>query len=211
MAHLLTTVSATLGLIKETVEEDEDAEGFDSLMLRRRIRASSTKAARQSVALGSKPTGYLNMYCVKRRAVPVVCGVYDAEFSFRGVLDGGKAYKIRGRSFSERQSAEEANYPGYSAVPVESNQGLVGITINYLATAPPDLDEVGTNQTPPVNLTPPSFWVPPTNIWTFIEEPIHVYPYGWVLDGRELELIPGSNVAAVTDQYVFYHHFKVGR
>lgn len=216
MALLLTTVSSSLGVIRQAIDEDDSVEGFDTLVMRRRIRAATARLARRSVNLSSNPPtsgdagNYSYMFCVQRRASFVVCGVYDCEFTYRGILDATKPYKIRGRCFSERQSASAANYPGYSAVPVESNQGLIGITVNYVATTPPALTITGTNQTPPVSLTPPSPFVPPSNIWTSIENPIHVFPYGWVLDAREFDDVPGSDVVLVTDQYVYYHHFKVG-
>lgn len=209
MAHLL-TASGSLSVLKELWEDEDDVEGFDTGVLRRTVRASSSAAARGLIAHSANPPGSVGgfgaMYCVHRRARKVVCGLYETEHHFRGILNAGsKPFKVQARGYSEKQSTSAGVYPGQGAnVPLESNQGLVGITVHYPALTAPTLAISGSNASPPVSVTAPD------NIWDSIANPIHTYPYGWVLDAREYENIPGSNIVLVTDQYVYYQRYKPG-
>jgi hypothetical protein len=207
MAKLLTTIGNG-GVLREMYEDEDDLEGFDMGVLKRTVRATSTAQARGMINLGANPPisvgAYNAMFCVHRRARKLVCNVYETEHTFRGIISlGNKPFKTRARGYIEKQSTEAGVYPGQTTgVPLESNQPLVGITVFYPALALPDLTQSGVNQVPPVSASAP------TNIWSFITNPTHTYPFGWVLDAREYENIPGTSVVLVTDQYVFYHRFK---
>lgn len=203
MAYILIPAGGTR-IIKEMIEEDDALEGFDTITLRRTIRAASAQAARQTIGLGDNASGYGNMFCIQRKATRAGCEKYECTFTFRGIMTS-KPYKVRRRNYSEKQSASPALYPGQSTpVPLEGNQGLVGLTISYVATTLPSMTNSGTGQSPPVSVSTPN------NLWSAIVSPIHTYPYGWVLDSRETDEIPGTEVALVTDNYIYYHRYKPG-
>lgn len=183
----------------------EVLEGFDTATERRFVFAASADNAKNAIALGASLTGYSSMPCVERHADPIIEGyLYEGIWSFKGFL-GEKAAKYIPRGYAEKQSANPATYPGQSdGVPLESNQPLVGLTVIWASTTAPSSNVCGTNVTPA--------WSPgvPSNIWDSIANPIHTYPYGWVIDSRELEMIAGTTICLVTDQYTYYHRYKPG-
>jgi hypothetical protein len=184
----------------------ENLEGFDTATERRFVFAASEEDAVSGIALGASLTGHTYMICVDRQAEPIIEGFfYEAVFSFKGFLDTDKPVKYIPRGYAERQSSNSAFYPGQATpVPLESNQPLVGVTAIWASTTVPSCDVSGTNVTPD--------WSPgvPANIWSTIANPIHVYPYGWVIDSREPDIIAGSTVCLVTDQYTYYQRYKPG-
>lgn len=198
-----------LGLLASkspVIKTKENLEGWDTATEARFVFASSAEAATSGKALGASLSGFTNMVCVDRAAEDLIEGFfYKVTFSYKGILNGGKPVKWIPRGYAEKQSTSGGLYPGQaSPVPLESNQPLVGVTAIYLSTTVPSCDVCGTNVTPS--------WSPgvPDNIWDSLANPIHVYPYGWVLDTREPDIIPGTTVCLVTDQYVYYQHYKPG-
>lgn len=214
MGYLLTTSNATPRVIKEQMDTDESLDGWDTAVIRRTVRADSAEQARGMIGLGaalgdvvSAPHPYL--VCVASRARERVCTFYETEHTFRGVFSTDKPYKVRITNNSERQSTQSGLYPGeITPVPLESNQGLISLVLMYPATTRPALDASGLAETPPT--LPGGAITPPDNIWDSITSPIHVYPYGWVLDSREVDEIPGTELGLVTDTYIYYQRYKPG-
>jgi hypothetical protein len=208
MALVLTNTE--IGHIFEDHWEESDTAdaAWDTAVLHRVVRAESAQSARELLSLGSEPptggpTGH--MYLMERHARRLRWQVYEAEYHFKGFLNAKENYRVRPRGWSEKQSMPLGLYPGQTTpVPLESAQHLLGITVTYAALTIPAVNDLGSNATPPVLSTAP------TNIWSSIPNPIHTYPFGWVLDTREPEILPGKTICLVTDAYVYYHRYKPG-
>ena len=146
------------------------------------------------------------MYYMSATAEPVVKGhVWKVTAPLKGIsIDKPFKWIVRGQH--EKQSVSQGLYPGIIApVPLESNQGLIGVTCIWVSVGSvPSTDVVGTNITPDFN---PGV---PENIWSSLSNPVNVYPYGWVLDSREPDIIPGTDCCLVTDQYTYYQRYKPG-
>lgn len=182
----------------------DELESWDSGTRRMIVAASSTAAARDEVDLGDSLSGFSNMRCVRRDAEPIIPGqIYLGQWDYKG-FSGTKEAKYIPRSFSEKQSASPANYLDVTGVSLESNQPLVGVTILWFSTSIPSMTVAGTNVTPSYSPGVPS------NIWASIANPIHVYPFGWVLDDRQIETIAGTTLCFVTDTYTYYQRYKPG-
>lgn len=80
------------------------------------------------------------------------------------------------------------------------NQAFITVSDTYFTTTAPNMQQVGTAQTPPSAPTPPSY------IWGSYAEPMRLnHPTGWVLDDRAPEeIVPGS-LWKVTDSYGYYY------
>ena len=203
MPLLLTNAGANATL-KSKIEEQDAIEGFDSLVWRRTVRAGSAQDARDLTALGDQPSGYSFMVCIDRQAAPVICGhIYEATHTFQGLLSVDKPYKVRIANRSEMTSWK-SGVDG--ATRNEGYFALIGVVINYAATIPPDVSDVST--APPTGLPDLGFIItPPTQPYPGTT---NVYPNGWVLDTREIDVIPGSTVCLVTENWVYRHPTKSG-
>lgn len=188
---------------------NDSIEGWDTARETRLILGTEeeSRAARD---IGSTPSGHDHLFCVSRQPTPIVNGrCYQVEFSFKG-LAGDKPVKWIPKGYSEHQHTQNGSYSytdglgahAYSGVPLDSNQGLVGITKVWISTTIPDMSVMGTQITP--DYTPGV----PDNFWVWLTNPTHVFPFRWVLETREFDIIPGTTTCIVTDNFVFYQHLK---
>lgn len=187
----------------DDVRLKEALESWDTGSRRRIVTASSEKNARETFAHGSSLPGYANVVCVDRDAEPIVPGqIYLAVAEYKGIASV-KPAKFIPRTFADKQSSSGGYYPGQTTrVPFDSFQPMVGMTVYWFSTVLPNMNVAGTNITPD---EAPS--VPPS-IWASIDNPVHTYPYGWVLDDRTIERIAGETLCLVTDVYSYYHRYK---
>jgi hypothetical protein len=193
-----------LGSKSAEILVQENNDGWDTAT-ERLVSTGSTSSVRALRSLTDTLTGFANMYCMTRDARPIVEGLCaEGLFSYKGFA-GSRNYKYIPRGYSEKQAQNPAVYPGQTTpVPLESNQPLVGVTLLWFSTTIPSLDVCGTNVTPSFS---PGV---PTNVWTSLPNPLHVWPYGWVLETREPDIIPGTTCCFVKDEYIYYHRYKPG-
>lgn len=192
-----------LGDKEEDIRVQDHLESWDSGTMRLIVRAASAAVARTEVDLGDSLPGFANMVCIDRDAEVIVPGkVYMAIANFKGIASI-KPAKYVPRTFADKQSTPSGLYPGQATmVPLDSFQPMVGMTVYWYSTTVPSMSVAGTNVTP---AEAPSV---PASVWSSIDNPVHTYPYGWVLDDRTIDRIAGTTLCFVTDAYSYYHRYK---
>lgn len=191
---------------KRSIVVTDNLEGWDTGIEIQIVSAGTEALAKGSITVGGSPGEYGSMFYMAVGAEAVVEGhIYKVTAPLKGVsLDKPIKWEVNG--YYEKQSQKLAVYPGQTTgVPVESNQALVGVTALWISIGSvPNCAVTGTNVTPTFS---PGV---PTNIWASIPNPIHVYPYGWIIETRKPDIIPGTAVCFVKDAYVYYQHYKPG-
>lgn len=182
-----------------------DAEGWDVSFPERVVRAPN---AVQACAIAGFVSGARdgNMICVRGRAHYAKAGYYEVTGEFKGIATT-KPWKRVLRTFPDKvRGTITVVPPGGTpyAQEVEVNDNMVGVSVYQVVTNPPPLSWVGQNANPAGGSSYPQ------SRWTTIQNPLQSIPHGWVIDGIEAEELPGSTMALVRVDYVYYQRFKPG-
>ncbi len=182
-----------------------DAEGWDTRTVERVVRANSPERA--CVIAGARP-GFRdgNMICLRGRAAYDKAGYYQVSAEWKGIATN-KPWKRVLRTFPDKtRGSINIAVPGGIpyAQEVEVNENMVGVSVYQVVTNSPPLSWVGRNAQPVGGSSVP------TSRWGKIQNPLLSVPSGWVIDGIESEELPGSNMALVRVDYVFYQKYKPG-
>ena len=155
-------------------------------------------------------TVYPNMFVVGWLNLAFQGGnCWKVDVDLKGMIHGAKT-KRSVRSFEDIASGTvdftgSAGYP-QAVVKAEVAEPRIAVVSEYLTTTTPDTTVVGTNQTPPGAPSTPPF------IWGFLNDPIWVYPSGWVLSNREFDEVGNAvdgYVYAVRDLFTYYQIAKL--
>lgn len=199
MALLLNGVTT----ISRTADFSFDSEGWDVRRLNRVVRAPSPDQALTIAGIfpGARNG---NLICLTGEARHTKAGYYECTGDFKGIATV-KPWKRVLRTFPDKtRGIITINGSPPYAQEVEVNENMVGVSVYQVVNVPPPLSWVGRNAAPIGGAS-----VPQTR-WTTIQNPLLSVPYGWVIDGIECEELPGSSIALVRVDYVYYQRFKPG-
>ncbi|MEO0413744.1 MAG: hypothetical protein AAF226_02190 [Verrucomicrobiota bacterium] len=138
--------------------------------------------------------------------------LWEVDVSFKGFF-GNNGPNSTGY-FSRSVRTQAGSFSGENVTsPAGSGKHVVGdpsisVAVSYLQFTEPDTSLVNTVLTPPD--APP---VPP-NYWASAPDIIFNWPYGWSLDGRDVDDIRDESGAAlvyfVNDTYIHRHRWRAG-
>ena len=192
---------------RETVDEvSTPEEGFDTVTWKEVVTAFSEKAAIERFTKGQQVSGYDYVYIVDVKAQELICGAgaYSCTITARGLV-GGKPYKYRFLTLPERNSYQSVIYAGYLSLPGAADvaEPRVGVNIKWISAGRPDMSIVGTQVTEP-DVAP----AVPAEIWDTITNPVRNIPKWWVLDSRNPEQLPGTELWMVDDVISYYQPLR---
>lgn len=121
---------------------------------------------------------------------PDHAGSVEINVLYKGILKPNasasttKGYDVRWSTLGQTLSAENITSPAGTGKHEVIEPVFIGEMWDVTATLPnPNL--IGTANTPPV--AQPNV---PSNRWASLADPVLVYPYGWVLEGMEIDELP---------------------
>jgi hypothetical protein len=195
------------GVLELPGDEQENDEGFDD--------ASKTfiTTNRNQVLIGQAMPGANGMRCVsvRRQKHPRTDTHWILTASYRGVLRGVKEPKVRWTS-SGREISKEAlinNFPSGWNDPRRSQilWPRQGCTISYVSLSVPN---VAVPQQTGGSPHPQAPFVYTPNVSGPASEFVWQWPNGWVLLGMDVDILPSTTIAYVTENWVFNDRAVIG-
>lgn len=134
----------------------------------------------------------------------LVCGsgYFGGTVVYKGIADTSRPDRYSVESYGERSSYDNIESPAGGPGPHDVSQPRVGLTHKYVTDAGPRTEDVGTEQTPPLAITPPA------NVFSSATDVILSYPDGWVLEKSTGQQIQGGDWWLVEDVYVYYQPWR---
>lgn len=127
------------------------------------------------------------------------------EYRSKG-LATNKDYVASCTAYGERVTGLYTGFPGVPVGPQKMNilMSRVGVTIRRWVTSKPDCTNVSKPETPPE-----TFGLP-LNPFGFLVDPTYNFPYGWVLEKRDGDQLPGSTRYLEVSYYSYYRYAEAG-
>ena len=201
-------VGTSGGVLELPADQQESDEGFDEA-----TRTFITTNSNQ-VRVGQAMTGYPSMKCVsvKRQRHPRTDTHWILTASYRGLLNGVKEPKIRWTS-SGREISKEALINGFPGGWSDPRRSQVlwprqGCTISYVSLSVPNVPVPSQNGERQPHPQAPFVYTP--NVAGPASEFVWQWPNGWVLLGLETDIIPGTTIAYVTENWVYNDRVVIG-
>jgi hypothetical protein len=189
------------GVLELPMDQQENDEGWDEA-----TRTFITTNPNQ-VRVGQSMTGYPSMKCVsvKRQRHPRTDTHWNLTASYRGLLSGVKEPKIRWTS-SGREISKESLINGFPGGWNDPRRSQVlwprqGCTISYVSLSVPNVPIP--QQTGETRPHPQAPFVYTPNVNGPVTDFVWQWPNGWVLLGMETDIIPGTTLAFVTENWVY--------
>lgn len=160
-----------------------------------------------SIARGAQVTGK-NMWIQTRSARCVGPGLFVAEVVSNGLLSN-RGYKVRYDSGANVQSGGPVEVASTVYAKVSAREPQVTADVEYVVVAglqPGNVAfytaAVGTAKTPPAGWSP----TVKASVWDYLTEFTYWYPNGWLLDGCQVENLPGlDTVWYIRERYQYQY------
>lgn len=165
-------------------------------------------AASASAALG---VTYTKMFCSEVSYSNVGKDLYTFNVEYMGLI-GTQGIKRTVSSKSQSYTTGSVSIPGVGVVPKAQGQYInLSCEYNYVAAAMPDTSLASPIAPGGANTLPP----PPLNPFTTLPTtPIYNYPYGWVREGIDVDMINGTSrtdsIFLIKESWVYIYPYMPG-
>ena len=182
--------------------------GFDT-MTKKYIGSTSSPVsfASANFPAGTALSGYSNMYITEVRAEQEGASVYSFTVEAKGLL-GTQAVKRNVTTRTQSFTTGAITLPAPTGAVAQANGIYVNIACSFLqvttlfpstTTEPQNATPLGPLPTPPAN---------PFDIGDIT--PIYNFPYGWILEGLDVDTVNGAEIYLVKQDWVYKHQFIPG-